>query len=89
LCALAAVKISERGIFAHGWMARWLDIQRVHYLPEKKCYLVVTSQRWRRLRCEVPTPYENQFRKMLALQKIMLVQEGQPAAPAPDFATAH
>jgi hypothetical protein len=80
LCALAAVKISERGIFANGFMARWLDIVKVQRAPEKNQYLVITNRGWRRLRFEVPAEFDLQFRKMLALQRIPLVQDDQTAA---------
>ena len=73
LCAFAAVKISERGIFANGLLARWPDITKVQHLPDKKQFLIITNKRWRRLRFEVPAAFEAQFRKMLALQKIPLV----------------
>lgn len=87
LSTLAAVKISDRGIFAGGLMARWLDIVHVRHLPEKNQYCVVTNKSWRRLRFEVPAEIEAPFRKMLALQKIPLLQEEQAVISPP--ASAH
>ncbi len=87
LCTLAAVKISERGIFAGGMMARWLDIIQVRHLSEKNQYCVITNKSWRRLRFEVPAEIEAPFRKMLALQKIPVLQEEQTAAHQPSPAS--
>lgn len=80
LCAFAAVKISERGIFANARMARWLDIVAAQRLPAKNHYLILTNKPWLRLRLETPAALDAQFRKMLALQKIPLLPQEEPAS---------
>ncbi len=90
LIAAPAVKVSDRGVLANVFMARWPDILQA----KRACggeIVLVTRHPWQRIRLQVPADKEAAFRKILAAKGIAIVDEGVEKSEAqivPATATA-
>jgi hypothetical protein len=92
LLAAPAVKVSDRGILANAFMARWPDIVQAKRTSVNSEIALVTKHPWQRIRLRVPADKEAAFRKILAAKGIAIVDEGGEKSeaqilPAPTSAT--
>jgi hypothetical protein len=75
LIAGAVVKVSDRGIMANAFMARWPDIVHAKKISAGREIAIVTNRSWQWMRLQVPSEKETAFRKMLAAKGIAIVEE--------------
>jgi hypothetical protein len=84
LVAGAAAKVSDRGIMANAFMARWPDILQARRTRSGREIVLVTNRAWQWMRLRVPAEKEATFRKMLAAKGITIVDE-EIAKSGPDI----
>ncbi len=92
LLTAPAVKMSDRGILAGGFMVRWPDVVQARRMSASGEIVLGTKHRWQRIRLQVPVEKETAFRKILAAKGIAIVDEGAEESeaqilPAPAIAT--
>jgi hypothetical protein len=92
LLAAPAVKMSDRGILADGFMVRWPDVVQAKRISASGEIVLATKHPWQRIRLQVPADKEAAFRKILAAKRIAIVDERAEKSeaqilPAPASAT--
>jgi hypothetical protein len=75
LLAAPAVKVSDRGILANIFMARWPDVLRAQKISAGGEIVLVTKHPWQRIRLRAPADKEAAFRKILAAKGVAIVDE--------------
>jgi hypothetical protein len=82
LFAAAVVKVSDRGIMANGFMARWPEILYAKRMGAGQKVFIITNKSWQRMPLQVPTEKEAAFRKMLAAKGVRIIDEETTKAGA-------
>ena len=75
LIAASSVKVSDRGIMANAFMARWPEILQAKKINAGWTIVIVTNRSWQWMRLQVPVEKEAAFRKMLAAKGITITEE--------------
>jgi hypothetical protein len=75
LIAAPAVKMSDRGILANAFMARWPEVVQAKRISASGEIVLATKHPWQRMRLQVPAEKETAFRKILAAKGFAIVDE--------------
>ncbi|MDZ7343206.1 MAG: hypothetical protein ONA90_01695 [candidate division KSB1 bacterium] len=75
LIAASSVKVSDRGIMANAFMARWPEILQAKKINAGRVIVIVTTRSWQWMRLQVPVEKAAAFRKMLAAKGVTIIDE--------------